>query len=573
MKKTMKELWDVVQNQSELKKDFDPPSRAIKGTKGYMVYLTFGSAEERSIVTSGFDSVYSNAVQKAYQAYWQEEKTPPVSLKMDVITKINDANKKVFFTKEDERINLRAGRDGIMLHEHPEYVFLPEEVQAYDLMQKGRLQEESIRAAQKKKLPSPHTEDIFDAPAKVDIIRTTTAYIDKSGYYALTGGKRKFTSLSKKSLEQSLNLTKDYYFKRAVGADGRITYAYYPATDEEAEGYNILRHAGTVYSMLELYEWSKDEEILAAAERALEYLISFLRPHKVNDVEVNVIVENDTFKLGGNGLAVVAFAKYTEVTGNQKYVPVMQSLATWMAELQRNEERFSVHKQKYSTGEVKDFESEYYPGEAILAMVRLYKVDAQSKWLDCAEKEARYLIEVRDRTADKETIPHDHWLLYGLYDLYQFRPHPLYSTHAFFIADTITEAQLLDPDTVSREMQGSYKIKANYPRSTPAATRSEGLGAAAKLAELIEDSDRAKRYRYSIHQAIKYQLQMQLYPESVLYFPNKSFILGGFRGSLREWELRNDYTQHNVSSILSYLELIESMERSEKVALGLSKEK
>lgn len=571
MRNLMNSLWEAVQNNTALEGTFQAPSRAVKENHGYMVYITFGSAHDRSVVTGGHDNDFNVAVRKAYEAYYSSEVSErPVSVKVDVVTRISEAGQ----GGEETKINYRGGRDGIMLHNDPQLLFLPEEVQAYQLLKRGRLRKENLQQAGKKRIPQIGEDALSAAETKLDIIRTTSFYIDDaSGYLSLSYGRRKFQTLPMKALESSLELTKDNYFKHAVAENGRIAYAYYPATNKEAEGYNILRHAGTTYSMLELYEWSKDAEILAAAERALEYLTGFAHPHTINGVEVNVIVEEDVIKLGGNGLAIVAFAKYTEVTGSQKYVPLMQSLATWMEELQRDEKRFSVHKQSYSTGEVAEFESKYYPGEAILAMVRLYEVDKQSKWLDYAEKESRYLIEVRDRAADKETIPHDHWLLYGLYDLYRSRPLPLYRGHAFFIADAITEAQLLDPETVSSDMLGSYKIKADYPKSTPAATRSEGLGAAAKLAKLTRDGARAKRYRYSIHQAIKFQLQMQLYPEAVLYFPNKSLSLGGFRASLRGWELRNDYTQHNVSSILSFLQLTNDMKRLEKVSLGLIEDK
>ncbi len=566
MKQTMEKLWYASSEKAALSGTFQAPPKAVKGDNGYIVLITFGSAEDRSIVTSGSDDNYTRAVHKAYEAY--KEKERPLSLKLDVVTRIRPHNQKAAFTSDDARLTYRGGRDGIMIHQNPDMIFSPEEVQAYRLVRSRRLQAEGLAHACKYHPQITHA-DLFSAPADVHIVRTTSYYIDEFGYYSLTNGRRRFRPLTIEHLETAVNLTKDNYFKHAVNENGRITYAYYPHTDSEAEGYNILRHAGTVYSMLELYEWSRDKKILAAAERALHYLTTFARPHKINGVDVNVIVEEDVIKLGGNGLAVVACAKYTQVTGSREYVPFMQSLASWMEELQRDAPRLNVHKQQYSTGTIMDFESKYYPGEAILALVRLYEVDGDSRWLDYAEKEARYLIEVRDREADTSTISHDHWLLYGLYGLYRYRPLPLYRSHAFFIADAIVEAQMTDPDKVSSEMMGSYKIKADIPKSTPAACRSEGLGAAVRLAGLVKDHKRAKIYRRSIHYAAAFQLQMQLYPESVLYFPNKSLSLGAFRASLRGWELRNDYTQHNISSLLSYREIIDRMKEPEQTALGL----
>ncbi|NJP37425.1 hypothetical protein [Alkalicoccus luteus] len=568
MRQTMKNLWQAItENRSAVNGELKPPARAYSGSNGYIVYLTYGSQDDRSTITFGVHSDYAKAIQLAFEA--RPQHTPILSLKLDVVTRIRERSVPTTFQQQDERISFKPGRDGIILDDRPDMLFIPEEVQAYQILKRGRVNESGLRHALSYRPQTAAMESSIKTPANVRVIRTTSYYIDSSGYYSLSNGQRKGFPLSEEKLEYAVKLASSNYFKHAVDANGRITYAYHPHTDSEADGYNILRHAGTAYSMLELYEWNRDQDILDAAARALEYLTSFSHEHTINGIAVNVIVEEDLIKLGGNGLAIVACAKYTQVTGDRKYVPFMQSLATWMEELQRDAPRFSIHKQEYSTGKVWDFESRYYPGEAILAMVRLYETDGDSRWLDYAEKETRYLIEVRDREADKATIPHDHWLLYGIYNLYQYRPLAIYRSHAFFIADAITESQFTDPDEVSREMLGYFHMDNPRPRSTPAACRSEGLGAASRLADQVKDRDRARRYRRSIHQAISFQLQMQLYPESVLYFPNKSLSLGAFRGNLRNWELRNDYTQHNISSILSYLRFVKAMSTTEKSSLQL----
>src|SRR5699024_5282749 len=104
-------------------------------------------------------------------------------------------------------------------------------------------------------------------------------------------------------------------------------------------------------------------------------LFKRIKPLEVNGNDIKVVVEKDAQKVGGNALAIVALAKYTEVTGNNKHVPLMQDLASWIKEVQGDDGEFTVHKQRYSNGERFDFVSHYYPGEAILALVRLYQVD------------------------------------------------------------------------------------------------------------------------------------------------------------------------------------------------------
>src|SRR5699024_4148746 len=92
--------------------------------------------------------------------------------------------------------------------------------------------------------------------------------------------------------------------------------------------------------------------------------------------------------------------------------------------------------------------------------------------------------------------------------------------------------------------------------STPTACRSEGLGAAFRLAHDHNYTEEAEKYRKAIKEAIKFQLQMHLKPESVMYYNNKKFCLGGVHASLTNYEIRNDYTQHNISSFISYYNIL-----------------
>ena len=64
------------------------------------------------------------------------------------------------------------------------------------------------------------------------------------------------------------------YFVQACGPDGRFTYEYDPVPDLDSGRYNVLRHAGTVYAMMELYAIHRDPRLLAAAERAAAYLLA-----------------------------------------------------------------------------------------------------------------------------------------------------------------------------------------------------------------------------------------------------------------------------------------------------------
>jgi hypothetical protein len=61
------------------------------------------------------------------------------------------------------------------------------------------------------------------------------------------------------------------YLVAQMNADGSFVYEYDPIKRKKSSSYNMLRHAGTTYSLIELHEATGDAEYLAAAENGLGY--------------------------------------------------------------------------------------------------------------------------------------------------------------------------------------------------------------------------------------------------------------------------------------------------------------
>ena len=317
-------------------------------------------------------------------------------------------------------------------------------------------------------------------------------------------------------------------------------------TDKESDAYNILRHAGTVYAMADLYQQTGDPRLLAALERAVEYLRRQIQKCQVNGVFENCIVEQGETKLGGNGLGVLAFTQYMKATGKMDLLDDTRSLARWIVSTQNASGEFMIHKVDLPSGEITDFVSDYYPGEAIYALARLYSLDKNEQWLAAASRGAKWLANDRIEGKTEAEITHDHWLLLGLGELQYIQPDPVYVESAMRIADAIIASQNLDPEYP--DWFGSYY---RPPGSTPAATRSEGLMAAYRIMRDFGASDQADRILQAVKDNITFQFNTQFRPESAMYLPDPQRTLGGFHQSLTNFEIRNDYVQHNLSSILA----------------------
>ncbi|WP_176764812.1 beta-L-arabinofuranosidase domain-containing protein [Natribacillus halophilus] len=559
MNHTLQQIYYAAINKNkslgEITDEIDTSFRTEDGE--IVVFISVANAYSRALVGMGKNSDSKVALEYAYKQYKSNKPAnfKPISVKIDVVTDMRPAKssqKKV--NLEKDTVLYKRGEDGISIGPNFDAAFLPEEVEAYRMIVDQKIKPENIfNAYEKHSLLSKNSlvkRLLTSQSLELYKFQTQSYYIDEEGFTPLYRGHRMYSDLSKQDLRNAVALTKNNYFKNVVNTKGKFIYSYLPQENRNRGGYNILRHAGTTYSMLETYELMPDEHLLNASKRAINYLLKKAKELEINGQKVQVIIEKDQAKLGGNALAVVALAKYTQVTKDKQYLPIMQSMATWMRELQDDNGRFAFHKQKYSTGEATDFVSHYYPGEAILALVRLYQIDGNEQWLDVAENEANFLITIRDKEATSETIAHDHWLLYGLNELYRERPKDIYINHAFFISRAIMQTQILE-DNGEPEWKGAFDTH-RKPLSTPVACRSEGLSAAYKLAVDHGYDEEAKQIKQALHESIKFQLQMQLRPETTMYLENKKLCLGAVHHGLTNYELRNDYTQHNISSFIAY---------------------
>ena len=452
----------------------------------------------------------------------------------------------------DKPLPLERGLEGLALGRGSGIAFLAEELAAHNLVdQEGRLQQANVSAY----LQTHGERSMTNLPGlnEVTTYRFTTRgfFSDGERVFPVYRGHRKSPGTTRAHLLSAARAG-GRYLARAVGANGRFIYSYDPTTDEVSPSYNVLRHAGTVYAMLELYGASREQELLEASRRAVGYLQEFIKPDGPEKDGRACIVAKGAVKLGGNALAIVALCKYAEVTGDRQYMPVAVRLGRWMRHVQKENGDF-IHKQSWPGGDVFDFVSEYYPGEAILALTRLAAIDPgrKGRWLDTAQKGAKYLINVRDKGVPPSELIHDHWLLYALNELYRARPDPSYLDHALRIARAIVGSQNRNPRYP--DWLGSYH---EPPGSTSTATRTEGLCATYVLARDFGHEREARAIYEAIRLGVLFQLHTQFRPESVMYLKDPQRCLGGFHRSLTDYEIRIDYVQHNISSLLGLCRIL-----------------
>src|SRR5699024_5357840 len=165
-----------------------------------------------------------------------------------------------------------------------------------------------------------------------------------------------------------------------VGENGKFQYGYFSAFGKSIANYNILRHASSLYAMMEGYEIIRDEKVVQAVERGLNYLIDSAIVYKKEDTAFVVEhANNGEIKLGSNATAILAMTKYMTVTGNDNYLEIAQALARGIIEMRLQDSSF-IHVLQYLGFEIQEMNRIIcYVRDDSCALLRLYALGKESQ--------------------------------------------------------------------------------------------------------------------------------------------------------------------------------------------------
>jgi len=311
---------------------------------------------------------------------------------------------------------------------------------------------------------------------------------------------------------------------RLVMKDGRFIYRHQRTeVPRRTADYNVLRHCGAAWSMLDIAtQYGQMPGVINAAGLAIGYLISnHIRPF--GDDGSACVVEDGIVKLGGNGLALLAIAELYRLNRRDELLDIARQLGRFILSEQRPDGDF-VHSRIYATREERDFRSNYYTGEALFGLLRLHEITGEENWLN-----AVVFSEDRLNQIDYGVDADSHWMLYALEALNRVRTSDTHVEHARRIAEHIMST----PD---------YRVGV---RSTPIACRSEGLLAYVRLLANAGLTGSSPTMAAAID-----HIRTNLALQNSCKTPNGSFIHGGGRD-----DVQIDYIQHNISAFMGFSRL------------------
>ncbi|NRB53770.1 MAG: hypothetical protein HRU41_39325 [Saprospiraceae bacterium] len=361
------------------------------------------------------------------------------------------------------------------------------------------------------------------------------------------------------------------YFERHQRPSGRLEYIINPEGTSSDNGvYNVVRHAGALYSLAAYIEHTGDRQFDEVWKKASDYMWE-TNVLPIPDTKTLAIwsvpgenVYDDSFataKIGATGLALVAWT-IGERTGLAQYPrEKVQQLGDFLLYMQVEDGQFyNTYHQK--AGRVDLGRYQYYPAESALGLSFLYELDPQDKWLQGAIKAMNVPAKNREEMAAK---PVDHWDLIAiakLFDILQADGKDITEyDYLLEYSKDLVDRLLLEYE--ESEVKGSFT--GGYG-TTPTATRIEGLTAI--LPYLAPDGKRVIDAKKAVEEAVAFLLDSQIkegelaggiplatVKKDTADRSESRFAIDRFNSKAAE--IRIDYLQHAMSAVLGYEILIE----------------
>ena len=333
------------------------------------------------------------------------------------------------------------------------------------------------------------------------------------------------------------------YLVDQVKDDGSFIYGFHPQYDEVIDTYNIVRHSGTIWSLICRYRMFPDETLRQKIESTIDYMLS-----KViyDDEGAAYLYESKSgeIKLGGSGIAVVALTEYMDVFQNDDYREICIALGKGIIKQQDPEDGSYWHIlfRDFSKGD--KFRTVYYDGECTFALTRLYGLTGDQEWLDAACKAIDHFI------AEDYTQYRDHWVAYSLNEVTKYVDRQDY--YDFALANAANNyARIRDrARTYPTNLELLVSCFETWQRMVDKGIDTGDFNVQELLDVIVSRADR--------------QLSGYFYPEMAMYMENPRRILGSFMMRNDRFRVRIDDVQHNIGGFYLYWKNYDAM-----VAAGL----
>ncbi len=342
----------------------------------------------------------------------------------------------------------------------------------------------------------------------------------------------------KKNLETSLEFQGKWFLENQT-KNGDFVYKRNVVTGKKIHGYNIVRQAGSLYSLAQLYKKNKDPKIKGVLEKGFDFFKNFTKQQSFPLSGAAVVYEQEK-KSNASALLLLALIEYMEASekNKEKYWNFANQLAQYL-----------VSTQTITGGFIQEFpgiESDYNNGESFYALIRMYLLSQNKSYLNAAEKAAVYFIhKYDDKGFNLSFYP---WGMAGFSYLYK---ETRKIDYWLFMKKQTDQYFKNSGDNINSFLKGENK---NFPRGNLAVFL-EGLTHTAWVAKNI-DYQYFLSLRSFIEKSLIYLMSLQVNGPISERNSNFSQVKGGLCYDYNCQTQRIDICHHYLSAIYLYLTFI-----------------
>ena len=342
--------------------------------------------------------------------------------------------------------------------------------------------------------------------------------------------------------------------------DDSFRYGYYPRFDRVIPGYNCMRHASTIWSLLCQYRMTKKASVLSLAARSIDYLLSHALVYRDPDTAYLSEPLKDEIKLGGGGVLILAITEYLDLCSRdalpeqealrRRYTEIACALGNGILSLLNPETGEFSHVLNMDFSLKERYRTVYYDGEAAYALCRLYRLTKEEKWLFYAGKIVDHFLEA-DYTRYR-----DHWVAYAMNEITRYIHRDDYDTFALRNARVNLDFLYKRETTYHTFLELLMVTFETYERIL---AENPGL-------PYLKEFDLPYFLR-TIRVRADRMLNGFFFPEYAMYMRCPDKILGSFMVRHDGFRVRIDDVQHNIGGFYLYYK-----NYSRLLALGMPKD-
>nr|WP_307992642.1 hypothetical protein [uncultured Niameybacter sp.] len=495
----------------------------LSGSLGNVVFISVSNGVERAIVRheKGCNFIEAwNRTQASIENYIRTKNYKPEWVKIDFVVEQESVPTKLL-KKQIRQCEKGFFRKGIALDEDFQVAYLECELNSRRMIdyKKGEILIDQLSTKQEEVIVFNHKGFFCDENNEVYEL-----HCEEKNF-----GRRIQNDLDSCNIYNVIQQT-SLFLVGLQQSNGAFIYGYWPIQDKIISSYNILRHIGTVWGLISSYKITGDKSVLKTIYKGIHYALEHAIVYKTKEIAYIIERKNNELKLGGNGIMLLALIDSKELFPDEDYIDLMRALGNGILTYLDSETGHYNHVFNYPDYSIKDeFRTIYYDGEATFALLKLYNLTKEDKWLYAAKKAVENFIK-QDYTKYR-----DHWIAYSMNELIKCCPEGDY-----------IEFTLRNLNVNLDKINNHPTIYATYLELLMATYSAYQNICSTYKSEVFLDIEQEKYFYSTIENRVSRMLNGYYYPEYAMYMKKPSKIH-------KSIFIRNDKMRVRIDDIQHFL--------------------